>query len=111
MARMMTATFWNGEPANCAPGWGVVSSDLPATGDWPARAKGQRIRVVRVFYGSEHFDLDDDDGRAWEKVTTGHGSPRYGHRNVTLERHSLDPDSWEPLIRDWAKRHGISPDV
>ena len=111
MTDLATGTFWNGEPANCAPGSGVVSSDLPAVGPWPARAKGQRIRVVRVFYAGDHFDLDDEDGRAWRKVTNGHGSPRFGHRNVTLETCSLEPDSWEPLIREYAKQQGIDVDA
>ena len=104
-------TFWNGEPANCARGTGVIDHDMPAVGAWPAHAKGERIPVVRVFYVGEHFDMDDHDGRAWRKVTTGRGSPAYGHRNVTLATHSLEPDTWEPLVREYFQREGIDPDV
>jgi hypothetical protein len=103
-------TFWSGEPANWARGTGVIASDIPAARTWPARTKGERIPVVRVFYAGEHFDLDNDKDRAWLKVTAGHGSPRFGHRSVTLEVQTLEPDSWEPVFREWAQREGLNLD-
>jgi hypothetical protein len=89
-------TEWNGEPVNVARGW--------------AQVEGERIRVVRVFYHGEHFDLDDTDERGWRKVAYGHGSPRYGHKSVTVDRHTLVPDSWAPVIKEWADRNGMDPD-
>jgi len=79
----MTDTFWNGEPAVAVRGTGLVQpSSLPAF--WGKDLTGKRVPVVKVVYGRHTFYLYDDGGAGWAKVTSGHGSPRLGHRNLTV---------------------------
>lgn len=104
---MSEATYWNGEPATCARGWGRIAHDMPEVGKWQGAAKGDKLRVVRVFYGGESFDLLDQDDRAWNKVTTGRGGPRFGHRNVRLQPSSFEPDDWGVLGDEYFRRAGI----
>lgn len=81
---MSGETFWIGEPATAVRGAGVVApSSFPVF--WGRDLIGQRIPVVQVEYGGRRFWLDNRDGSGWAKVTTGHGSPRLGHRNLTVD--------------------------
>lgn len=101
-------TYWNGEPTPCAQGTAVVTD----TGAFPlywARVEGlvgQRIAVVRVDYFAQPMYLDDRDGAGWRKVTEG-GSPRVGHRNVTIEAESFRVTGTEAFL-DAARLGGAS---
>ena len=89
----MTAAqgYWNGLPTEVERGTATVA-DAPEFPAYWARAEGiigQRIPVVRVVldgvnYGGGTSYLDDRDGSGWRKVTQGHGSPAYGHRDVAI---------------------------
>lgn len=90
----MTQTFWNGEPAPAVRGTAVVA-DAPEFPQYWARTEGiigQRIPVVRVQYGQWLYVLDNRRGQAWDKVTRGNGSPRYGHADVKIELGSFVMD-------------------
>ena len=83
--------YWNGLPTEVERGTAIVA-DAPEFPAYWARAEGiigQRIPVVRVVldgvnYGGGTSYLDDRDGSGWRKVTQGHGSPAYGHRDVAI---------------------------
>lgn len=93
-------TFWNGEPTPARRVRVVVGAppaDMP--GHWLHESGliGKTIRAVEVTYrGWDRPQyLYDEDGSGWAKVTEGHGSPRYGHRNLPVER-ILDPSANAP---------------
>ena len=100
-------TFWNGEPCNAVRGTGVVADDPVFPKYWARDLIGSRIAVVRVLYAGDQFDLDDRDGAAWAKVTTGHGGPSFGHRTVKLEPNTAQWESWRPFLDEFAKREGL----
>lgn len=83
-------TFWNGEPTPARKVRGVVA-DAPFPAYWARRFIGQERNAVEVVYSGETFYLDDEnydgsgDEPGWRKVTVGHGSPHYRHRNLSLE--------------------------
>ncbi|MFF2026588.1 MULTISPECIES: hypothetical protein [Bacteria] len=90
----MTETFWNGERAPAVRGTAVVA-DAPEFPQYWARTEGivgQRIAVVLVSYGDWEYILDNRRGQAWDKVTRGNGSPRYGHADVAIEPNSFVMD-------------------
>lgn len=90
-------TYWNGEECIARRGTGVVA-DAPEFPQYWARTEGivgQRIPFVRVVYAGSFFDIDDRDGKGWEKVTTRRGSPSCGHRNVKIELFSVEPYTQE----------------
>ena len=87
----MTTGYWNGLPTPVRKVTGVVrewtDGDPPQA--WWKPIVGQRVRAVEVVldgvnYGGGIAYLYDEDGSGWRKVTEGHGSPRYGHRDVPL---------------------------
>lgn len=93
-------TYWNGLPTLAFKGTAIVADAPEFTMYW-ARFEGdkgiigQRIPVVRVVlegvnYGGGRLYLDNRDGSGWEKVTTGHGGPRYGHSEVRIEPGSFE---------------------
>jgi hypothetical protein len=96
-------TFWNGEPAE-ARRVVLVVADAPDFPAFWARAEGiigQERYAVEVLSGnapegSFPFYLDDDNGSGWHKVTGGHGSPRWGHRDLRPERIVRVLDDDEP---------------
>lgn len=88
-------TYWNGEPTPCIQGSAIVSNDNGFPLYWAADLVGQRIPVVRIFYGDTVRNIDDRDGSGWAKVTNGHGSPRYGHCDL-----SVRPGSFIPAVSD-----------
>lgn len=89
----MSETFWNGEPT-LARRVSIVCADateFPAYWGRSAGIIGTRRNAVEVTYNGETFYLDDEadpgepesrPGSGWGKVTLGHGSPRYGHREL-----------------------------
>lgn len=109
---MSDDTYWNGLPTPARKVTGVVPAHDPEVhppqawwagrGSPPEVAKalgikhmpsedlqGQRIEAVEVVLDGVNVGggisyLDNRDGSGWAKVTEGHGSPRWGHRNVPL---------------------------
>lgn len=77
-------TFWNGQPTP-ARRCQVLVGDTDAFPEYWARKEGlvgRWIPAVEVTYGGHTSYLDDRDGGGWFKVTSGMGSPRYGHSNI-----------------------------
>lgn len=77
----MTRTYWNGEQADAERCVVRVGHALSPSW-WCANLEGQERDAVRVTYDGATFYLDDTDGKGWAKVTTGHGSPRFGHLSL-----------------------------
>lgn len=91
-------TFWNGMPTQAVRGSAVVapSSEFPEY--WAKELIGQRIEVVRVDldgvnYGGGVSYLENQDGEGWRKVTEGHGSPSYPHKDLAIEEGSFIIDT------------------
>lgn len=92
--------FWNGLPTEIERGTAIVV-DAPEFLQYWARSEGivgTRIAVVRVVldgvnYGGGTTYLDDRDGQGYAKVTGGHGSPRFGHRDIAIEPESFEAAS------------------
>lgn len=82
-------TYWNGEVLDppALKIYGTVVDDESFPDAWWRREGlvGKRIKAVAVLYNGEEFHLYDEDGSGWRKVTEGHGSPRVGHKNVSLK--------------------------
>ena len=79
-------TYWNGEPA-VAVRVRVIVADAPHFPQYWARPLvGTERAAVRVTYGGRTFYLDNETGTGWRKVTEGHGSPRWGHADLAVER-------------------------
>jgi hypothetical protein len=83
----MTETIhWNGEPCTgrrlevIVPEW--REGDPPHA--WWKPYQGDTRKAVLVEYYDQRHLLDDEDGSGWFKVTEGHGSPRWGHRDLPL---------------------------
>lgn len=89
--------YWNGLPTFAMPGTAIVA-DAPEFPQHWARTEGimgERIPVVvveldGVNYGGGTTYLDNRDGSGWRKVTEGHGSPAYGHRDVAIVEGSFE---------------------
>lgn len=89
-------TFWNGMLFPAAKGTAVIA-DAPEFPQYWAKKEGLIgliIPVVQVVLGDNAEDetwyMDNRDGSAWFKVTAGHGSPRYAHKNVAIEPGSFE---------------------
>ena len=81
----MSKGFWNGQPAEVRRLLVIVGDDgRPAS--WAKGLIGQEHAVVEVKYGDRTFYLPDTNGAGWHKVTTGYGSPSWGHGEITPER-------------------------
>lgn len=79
-------TYWNGERCE-ARQVRVIVADSEAPLYWARHLIGQEREAVEVIYNGETFYLDDQESpRGWNKVTGGHGSPAYGHRDLQIER-------------------------
>lgn len=83
----MTETYWNREPVEVER-VRVKIADDPSFPRYWARERGlvgQMRNAIKVQYHDEVFYLDDEDpdGCGWDKVTTGLGSPQWGHRGIT----------------------------
>lgn len=113
---MITPTFWNGEPCE-ARLVTVIVGRAPAVSWWCAELVGTERKAVEVIYDGKTFYLDDDvwtedmepattrehrltfgmpfdsrePGHAWEKVTTGLGSPRWPHSSLPVKEGSVKP--------------------
>lgn len=109
---MAEATFWNGEPCEARIVRVIVapSPDFPEY--WARPYIGTEREAVEITYAGAIFYIDNEthklgadelatleefglspvvdygqrSGEGWEKVTTGKGSPTYGHRSLTIER-------------------------
>ena len=98
--RLKSETFWNGLPTPARRGTAVVAA-APEFPQYWAKVEGiigQRIPVVEVVldgvnYGGGIDYLDNRDEQGWRKVTNGHGSPQYGHKNVGIEPGSFIPEA------------------
>lgn len=84
-------TFWNGQETPAEKVRVVVGKAQP--GWWTTGLEGRERNAVKVTYGREVFYLDNEAhgpgtraGAAWDKVTLGLGSPKYGHRSLPVER-------------------------
>lgn len=77
----MIDTYWNGLSTPCVRGTLTVG-EAPVPTFWWAKLTGQKVRVVRVDWMNGTFYLYDEDGSGWFKVTDGHGSPAWGHKNI-----------------------------
>lgn len=93
---MEERTYWNGIPTEATRGTAIVSGNPDIPKYW-ARIEGilgQRISVVCVeVRGSVGvIYLDNRDGSGWTKVTQGHGSPGWGHKNVTIVAGSFEEE-------------------
>jgi hypothetical protein len=92
-------TFWNGIPIASMRGSAVVA-DAPEFPQYWAKREGivgQRIPVVMVNldganYGGGISYLDNRDEEGWRKIAYGNGSPRYRHKNVSIEPGSFAPE-------------------
>ena len=73
--------FWNGELCHARKVIVKVGKSLRPTW-WCAEFEGQERPAVEVLYGGQRFFLDNLGGSGWGKVTTGYGSPQYGHRSL-----------------------------
>lgn len=88
----MAEGFWNGLPTTVRRCTGIVAewdaeTDPPQA--WWRDLAGTRVKAVEVVldgvnYGGGIDYLWNDDGSGWRKVTEGHGSPSYGHRNISI---------------------------
>ena len=94
--------YWNGEPCK-ARKVAVEVADSSAPRYWARGLVGTRRDAVEVEYGGEVFYLDDEAwayseegafarpfelipaGQGWAKVTDGHGSPAFGHRELRVK--------------------------
>jgi hypothetical protein len=93
-------TYWNGQPAPARRVRVVVGPRHGGDGDERA--------AVEVRAGGVTFYLDDADGSAWAKVTTGLGSPRLGHRGLPDARLVVAVDV-APTVPAQARSHRQGP--
>jgi hypothetical protein len=82
----MNDTYWNGEPADCTRGTGVVLDSPRFPRFWAREAGliGKRVPVVRVEYGGKVTFIYNLHGQGWAKVTEGRGSPRIAHASLDV---------------------------
>lgn len=78
-------TYWNGEPCKARRVIVIVAPAEKST-FWYAHLAGKERQAVEVVYGNQTFYLDNAADLGWAKVTTGKGSPRWGHRSLSIER-------------------------
>lgn len=74
-------TYWNGEDADCRRVVVRVGTVERPTW-WCAGMEGTERDAVEVKYYNQTFYLDDENGLAWLKVTTGRGGPEWGHKSL-----------------------------
>lgn len=84
-------TYWNGEPTPARRVRVVVGAppeDMPHHWLHGSGLVGETVDAVEVTYPAWDgpMYLYDGDGLGWRKVTVGHGSPAYGHKNIPVER-------------------------
>jgi hypothetical protein len=80
------ATYWNGEPCPARKVRVIVADSGFFPAYWAREFVGQEREAVEVSYFDKPFYLDNEDGSGWRKVTEGHGSPAWGHRDLEIER-------------------------
>lgn len=77
-------TYWNGEPTPVRR-VKVIVGKSPAPTWWCADLEGTTRDAIAVDYHGTTFYIDDEPD-AWEKLTVGRGSWRYGHSSLPVER-------------------------
>lgn len=97
------ATFWNGLPTPAIRGTAIVAPSPQFPEFWGNHLVGKRIEVVRVVLDGVNFGggisyIDNRDGSGWLKVTKGHGSPRYGHRDLNIEEGTFELHKENPNV-------------
>ncbi len=80
-----TKTYWNGESAHASKVYVTVADKGTFKYPWFKDLVGHVRKAVEVVYGGHCFYLDDEDGRGWQKVTTGKGDPLLGHRELEVD--------------------------
>jgi hypothetical protein len=85
-------TWWNGEPCQARLVRVIVGKAALPTW-WCASLEGTEREAVEIQYGDFPLAYIDNDawddhewGAGWRKVTTGRGSPQYGHWSLPVER-------------------------
>ncbi|MBE4790986.1 hypothetical protein [Streptomyces caniscabiei] len=93
-------TRWNGEPCLARRVTAIVADSTFFPQYWARDLVGTHRKAVEVTYGGSTFFLDDEDGSAWAKVTSG-GSPAHGHRDLVVDPGSIQPrsDPEPPALR------------
>lgn len=89
--------FWNGIPIDSMRGTAIVADAPEFPEYWARDIIGERIPVVMVNLDGANDGggidyLDNRENHGWAKVTTGKGSPSYGHRNISIVEGSFEPD-------------------
>lgn len=64
--------------------WAVVADAPQFDAYWARPFIGQERPAVEVIYDGRTFYLDDEGDKGWRKVTFGGGSPRVGHKNLSV---------------------------
>jgi hypothetical protein len=90
--KLDTRTWWNGEPAEARIVHVVVGAPEKPTW-WFADLVGTVREAVEVrqhgqtiYIDNQGFESGFTPGNGWRKVTTGRGSPQWGHASLTIER-------------------------
>jgi hypothetical protein len=97
---MMPDTYWNGEPTRCERV--VVKVGKAPDGWWCVSLEGTERDAVAVYSSETPFYLDDEGGRGWMKVTTGGGSPHFGHHSLPASSKIVRPRS--PMQKSTSER-------
>lgn len=93
----MRRGFWNGERCGYQIGT-VICGRSESSFSWCRNLFGERIPVVKVFYGDEPFYLyNGEDQEGVVKVTIGRGSPQYPHSSVPAVEGTFETDDTDEL--------------
>lgn len=79
--KLLTPTFWNGEPCEARIVNVIVGKPLKPTW-WCAEFEGKKRKAVQVAQHGQTFFMDNEDGSGWRKVTEGKGMPNYPHSSL-----------------------------
>lgn len=82
-------TYWNGEPTPCVR-VKVVVGKAPETW-WCVKLEGTTRAAVKVMYKGAVYYLDNENGSAWLKVTTGRGGPNIAHNSLPISKEERIP--------------------
>lgn len=101
---MTEPTYWNGEPCKARRVIVIVAEAEKPT-FWYAHLAGQERQAVEVTYADQTFYLDNAADQGWAKVTSGKGSPRYGHRSLSIDRVVRAVD-WREALPELQRERG-----
>lgn len=91
---MIEQTYWNGKPCVARHVRVIVGPCLKET-FWHNGLEGTERNAVEVSYAGQTFYLDNEDGSGWQKVTTGRGSPIWGHKSLPVQSVVGEPHEQE----------------